>query len=73
MTDEEQKAFDFSRKEKFGCQSVKLVLTDWQGYKVFAPIWDKIFASGMPTFILKKDGVFSVKQDLECLDILDLV
>jgi len=67
------KAFEFAEKEGFGCQSVEQVLSDWQGYKVFAPVWKKIFASGMPTFILEKNGVFSVKQDVECLDILDLI
>lgn len=73
MTDEELKAFEFADKEELGCQSVELVVSDWQGYKVFTPVWKKIFASGMPTFILEKGGVFSVKQDVECLDILDLI
>ena len=37
MTIEEEKAFEFAEKEEFGCQSVEQVLSDWQGYKVFAP------------------------------------
>lgn len=72
MTDEEQKAFEFA-KENVYCQSVELVTSDWKGYKVFAPISDKTFAVGMPVFILEKDGIFSEKQDVECLDILDLI
>ena len=72
MTDEEQKAFEFAEKEKFGCQAVELALSDWKGFRVFAPIWKKNITIGMPVFILEKDGVFSEKHDLECLDILDL-
>lgn len=72
MTDEEQKAFEFA-KENVYCQAVELVTSDWKGYKVFAPIRDKDIICGMPVFILEKDGVFSVKHDPECLDILDLI
>ncbi len=41
MTDEELKAFEFAEKEELGCQSVELVVSDWQGYKVFTPVMEK--------------------------------
>lgn len=70
----EKQVFEFA-KEKFGhiCDSVRLLTKDWRGYTVYCPFFSVTVVAGMPPVILEKDNKLSVKQDFECLELLDLI
>lgn len=74
MTEKEKRAFEFA-KEQLGqyIGKVKQISDNWKGYIVYAPIWTKIFAAGMPIVILEKGNTFSIKQDYECLELISIL